>query len=151
MDERAMVQSLSHMTLVGYAPFDDEPDYRVFLKAHGLPEPEYIVPASEDILPTEIRDVLVQQYSEKPVALFLPGRQFDISGTRHGRGHGWYDRLLSSVPDSWIRVGVLKDANFSPEPLVRKDWDEPVDFLLIERDGIFEVQKTGARPHVLQS
>jgi 5,10-methenyltetrahydrofolate synthetase len=151
MSEHTLEQIAGGSVIIGYTPFLDEPDYRIYLTQNSLPVSEYLVPTTKDVLPSEVGTFLKQKYAERPVVIFLPGRAFDSLGTRHGRGHGWYDRLLSNLPKDWVRVGVLNEAQFSEVPLVRQEWDQPVDFLLIQRGDMFEKRATGARPDVLKS
>ncbi len=61
--------------------------------------------------------------------LFVPGKKFDTTGTRHGRGGGWYDRFLSAVPDTWIRIGFCYLEQLSETPLLRESWDMPMHFV----------------------
>ena len=61
--------------------------------------------------------------------ILIPGRTFDARGTRHGKGAGWYDRFLSTVPADWLRVGFCYNEQFSKEPLTRQEWDEPMDYV----------------------
>ncbi|MBY0539187.1 hypothetical protein K2P56_01975 [Patescibacteria group bacterium] len=141
---------LRNASVVGFEPMQDEPSYESFLSAHGLAPTEFLIPASKEILPEDVGQELRDTYPQNDVAVFMPGRQFDLSGTRHGRGHGWYDRLLTHVPETWLRVGVLSPDLLSAEPLVRKAWDQPVDVLLVKRPNGFEVIETGARPKFLE-
>ncbi len=69
--------------------------------------------------------------SGNPGILFIPGAHFDTTGTRHGKGFGWYDRFLSMVPKEWVRIGFCFDDQFHTEPLIRESWDEPVDFVCV--------------------
>lgn len=142
---------LQHAFIVGYSPMSDEPEYEKFLSVRGLPRTDFRIPASKEIPPAHIEQVLREKYLEGVVAIFMPGQAFDVSGTRHGRGHGWYDRLLAGLPNAWIRIGVTADTRVSEVPLVRKAWDQPVDFLLIEGPQGFEVHATDARSGVIQS
>jgi 5,10-methenyltetrahydrofolate synthetase len=68
---------------------------------------------------------------ETSVCIFIPGREFDATGTRHGKGAGWYDRFLSATPKEWLRVGLCWKSQFSDTPLVRESWDEPMDFVCV--------------------
>lgn len=129
----------------------DEPDFKNYLSASQLPDADFCIPASSSIPPAQISSELQSRYPEGNVALFIPGRRFDTSGTRHGRGHGWYDRLLALLPNRWVRIGVLSPDVLSSIPLKREAWDQPVDYLLIVTDDSFQVTNTGARPDVLQS
>lgn len=142
---------LREASVVGYSPMEDEPAYEPFLLEHGFSASDFLIPASKETLPEDVGQQLRDKYPENDVAVFMPGRQFDLRGTRHGRGHGWYDRLLVLVPEVWVRVGVLTPELLSAEPLRRELWDQPVDVLLVKRANGFEVIETGARPSVLQS
>jgi hypothetical protein len=148
---RSLESFLRSARCVGYIPMSDEPDFEKFLSARGLPRADFVIPMSKDISPESVAQELSVRYSDEAVALFMPGRRFDILGTRHGRGHGWYDKLLAQLPPGWIRIGVLKDDILSKTPLVRQSWDQPVDFLLISDEKEGRVIETHARSDVLQS
>lgn len=117
--------------IIGYLPIAGEPAYDEYLAENGLQPASYVVPPSRNPDPFEAARELSETYAGKRVVLLLPGTAFDGRGTRKGRGGGWYDRLLSAIPEEWVRVGVLPPEALHEEPLVRQSWDEPVDFLLI--------------------
>lgn len=61
--------------------------------------------------------------------VFVPGLAFTAEGARLGRGLGYYDRALASLPPSALRVGVC----FAPQVLHElpvEAHDEPVDIVL---------------------
>lgn len=78
-------------------------------------------------------------------ALLIPGQQFDLFGTRYGRGGGWYDRLLSQLPPHWQRIGVTKEKNLKQSRLSRQRYDEPVDWLICHTNNGWRAFETGAR------
>jgi 5-formyltetrahydrofolate cyclo-ligase len=78
--------------------------------------------------------------------VLLPGKQFDVSGTRHGQGGGWYDRFLSHVPADWVRIGFCFARQFSPDPLKRESWDQVMDYVcVVDEAGEMTVHETHAR------
>jgi 5-formyltetrahydrofolate cyclo-ligase len=83
----------------------------------------------------------------KNTCILIPGRKFDIHGTRHGRGGGWYDRFLSKVPKDWIRIGITCKSNFSFSVLSKQSWDEPVDWIIVKDGDSWQVHETEARFH----
>ena len=117
--------------IIGYTPVGDEPVYGTFLKENGIDTPGISVLADRATDPRAFAESLVQKYSGKKVCIFIPGREFDSFGTRHGRGGGWYDRFLSAVPCEWVRIGVLNASQLSQEKLKREAWDQPMDTLLV--------------------
>jgi len=120
--------------LIAYAPLSDEQEFASFLQENNISKSGISVLADRESDPTSFANLLTKRFLGKRIALLIPGREFDASGTRHGRGGGWYDRFLSKVPRDWVRVGILKSAQFSEKPLTREAWDEPMDWLLIQ-DG----------------
>lgn len=73
-------------------------------------------------------------------AILVPGRAFDASGARLGRGKGHYDRFLGAAPDA-LRVAVAYEAQVVDAVPVEAH-DLPVDVVVTEA----AVRWTGARP-----
>ena len=63
--------------------------------------------------------------------ILVPGVAFTRGGERLGRGGGFYDRLLASLPAHTCKVGVCFDAQLLPEFPVESH-DQRVDFLATE-------------------
>lgn len=130
--------------LIGYIPLTVEPDFSSFLSTHAINVSLSVVPQQQNADP----EVFAHDFAEamsSDVCVFVPGTAFDITGTRHGRGGGWYDRFFSIAPPPWIRIGVLDISAFSETLLVRETWDEPVDYLLISEPSGWKVFATHAR------
>lgn len=52
---------------------------------------------------------------ERISVALVPGLAFDSKGNRLGQGVGYYDELLTRVPDDCLRVGVITDEFIFPE------------------------------------
>jgi hypothetical protein len=74
--------------------------------------------------------------------IFLPGQKFDLTGTRKGRGFGWYDRLLAELPSDWIRVGIATESQLENITLIRNPWDQPIDWLIWKKKNYWEIIET---------
>lgn len=61
--------------------------------------------------------------------IFVPGLAFSSDGMRLGRGRGYYDRLLASLPSSALRVGVCFSCQILPS-VPTSPHDQPVNLLL---------------------
>jgi hypothetical protein len=92
---------------------------------------------------TEGGEEVYQSYISKKAL----GEEFDIFGTRHGFGYGWFDRFLSQVPKQWLRVGITDSEKFYSKKLLRQPWDEQIDWILSYNQTTFswEVYETLAR------
>jgi hypothetical protein len=127
--------------LVIFSPMPDEPDFR----AAGFPLPihaaPFVVPSSKNRDPyLEAGNCIASMAGRYPYVL-VPGRLFDLYGTRLGRGGGWYDRFLSRLPASWPRIGVAFADQIYAERLVRNAWDEPMDFLAVNDKKSWRIVK----------
>jgi 5-formyltetrahydrofolate cyclo-ligase len=117
--------------LIGFSPLPDERDFSDFLKENRIEKNGISVIADRSTDPIEFAETLRARYASKDICIFIPGREFDETGTRHGRGGGWYDRFLSKAPREWLRIGVLEKSQLSSKMLKRESWDEPMDYLLV--------------------
>ena len=63
--------------------------------------------------------------------ILVPGIAFSRSGARLGRGRGYYDRLLSTLPDHVCKIGVCFDFQLVPE-LPTDPHDQAVDLVATE-------------------
>ncbi len=109
---------------IWYRPFGAEldPASLPFVRERGL-LPGFVLPRSADADPALVlRNIVAER-----AYLLIPGTKFDESGTRHGRGGGWYDRFLAMAPNSWVRLGVVGPGQWSDTKLVRQAWDQPMD------------------------
>ncbi len=111
----------------------------------------YTIAPRAELDPSEEAASALRLANERSGFILIPGRQFDTLGTRHGRGGGWYDRFLSYVPASWLRIGFCFADQFVKTLLVREPWDQPVDYTcVVEKNssGIMAtLHKTDARAH----
>lgn len=101
--------------------FDEHGEPRTVVRRHGVPEP--LPGAGRLIAPGEIDLILV------------PGLAFDLQGGRVGRGAGFYDRWLGSVPPGPRRattVGVCFDVQVLAD-LPMDSHDVRMDAVMTER------------------
>lgn len=134
--------------VITYVPVRDEIAFQTFLPSlHGKDTYEIRPNASLD--PVDEAKRATSLADGRKTVVLVPGRRFDATGTRHGKGAGWYDRFLSAIPASWVRIGFCTDEQFSPAPLIRESWDEPMDYVVVVADGIPTCYTTHARPAML--
>ena len=129
--------------LIGYNPMGDEPDPNDYFKEQNIGKGfGFMVSQDKDIDPIACAHTVREMNMSDAPLVFIPGREFDSRGTRHGRGGGWYDRFISSLPASWVRIGVASAERVHDEFLKRNEWDEEMDFLLIHGEK-WSVRKVG--------
>jgi len=64
-------------------------------------------------------------------AVLVPGLTFSPDGARLGHGKGYYDRLLASMRDDCLRIGIVFD-NLVVDQLPTEDHDVPMTHLASE-------------------
>jgi 5-formyltetrahydrofolate cyclo-ligase len=69
---------------------------------------------------------------EPPAIVLLPVVAWDHTGTRLGRGGGFYDRLLAGLDPRIVRVGLAYEFQVFPE-LPRDPWDISMHYVITER------------------
>jgi 5,10-methenyltetrahydrofolate synthetase len=130
--------------LITYRPLSDEPDIEKYLAREAIACPRAVVPQDMETDPLALARTYAERFLHASVVILVPGRKFDATGNRQGRGRGWYDRFLSAVPKTWIRIGVARASDVLKN-LPAEPWDEPVDYLLIEDGQDWLMRKTGNR------
>jgi 5-formyltetrahydrofolate cyclo-ligase len=86
---------------------------------------------------------------ETPAIAFIPVVGWDETGTRLGRGGGFYDRLFASRADGIVRVGLAYESLRFPE-LPRDPWDVPLHYVITEQRIVRCGGADLARPEQLQ-
>ncbi len=128
-----------------YKPVLGEVVYDTTIFPIQLPVLRIIVQPDVHADPFAIAHQFSEACSGHKTFILIPGKHFDDSGTRHGRGGGWYDRFLTAIPRDWLRIGIAEISQLSKTRLTRKSHDEPVDWI-ITFDGIsFGALKCEAR------
>jgi hypothetical protein len=117
----------SFQAFITYVPLPSE------IAPEPLPEGAliYEIPPRAESDPAQEAWNAILSLGEATVAVLVPGTRFDATGTRHGRGGGWYDRFLSQIPREWVRIGFCSEEQFSEELLKREPWDEPMDVVCV--------------------
>lgn len=121
---------------IWYQPLKDEidPNSLAIVQSKQL-SPSFIIPTDKNTDPIatikQINISLADSNTSKKAYLFIPGKKFDLFGTRHGRGYGWYDRFLAACPREWLRIAVAKKEQISKIKLTRQPWDQEIDWLII--------------------
>jgi 5-formyltetrahydrofolate cyclo-ligase len=62
-----------------------------------------------------IREPAVGPQLEKLDLIVVPGLAFTVPGNRLGRGGGYYDRFLATVPTTTLKVGVCFEFQLVPQ------------------------------------
>lgn len=135
-----------HGLVVTYLAMDDEVDLSRLL---GLGRCRFLVPrinASNELDALEYHPDMLERHrygflQPSPEAprvdvndldvVLVPGRAFDRSGRRLGRGGGYYDRFLATVPRGVVLVGIGTEATTVDE-VPTDESDMRVDWLATE-------------------
>jgi len=120
----------SSQILVSYSPLGDEIrpiDFSIIKDFSGL---VVAIPNKNFPDPFDYSIWLKKYCGKRKTVVLIPGQQFDLFGTRYGRGGGWYDRLLSQLPNDWLRIGLAKNKRIVRCRLPHQPHDEPVDWLI---------------------
>jgi hypothetical protein len=123
-----------------YNPMSDEVDYSVGEFPIQLAPEKHYIPNNKNTDPFEFAQMFSKRFVDKKVFLLIPGTKFDIYGTRHGRGGGWYDKFLSKIPKRWMRVGVCEEGQFTENKLDANIWDEQIDLLIVKCNNGWKVK-----------
>ena len=130
MNQGSLASLLSSFdALITYTPLGAEPRFQELMAleekaVYEIPPHAHLDPSAELARAQAVVD-------DRVTAILLPGRYFDASGTRHGRGGGWYDRFLAEAPPAWTRIGLCFNDQFEEAPLMRQAWDQPVDYVVV--------------------
>ena len=76
-------------------------------------------------------------------AILVPGLAFDMQGGRLGRGAGFYDRTLTKVPESVLRIGICFEQQVVDE-VPQDSWDRKVHAILSPDKGLRECRDVRA-------
>jgi 5-formyltetrahydrofolate cyclo-ligase len=109
---------------ITYTPLEGEVNYADFIT---VPEDHYAISARADIDPWQEAEKAKYAAKGRSVWVLMPCTKVDSTGTRTGRGGGWYDQFLSVVPQEWLRVCFCFMDQYTTESLERKAWDQLVD------------------------
>ncbi len=124
-----------------YEPLLGEINYND--RSFPLKKPKYkvVLPQTKTSDPFSWAATCCTKFKDKKPYILIPGTTFDVHGTRHGKGGGWYDRFLSKLPSIWLKIGVAHDSQISLSPLKRELWDVPVDYVLVRTSGTWIAYK----------
>lgn len=129
----ALGEILSRIELaIGYEAFGHEVPLAECVWIPETLRKGMIVVPKQSPLPDAYARELQQRLPLAGVVVLVPGTRFDGTGTRRGRGGGWYDRFLAAAPKGWTRIGVTDAKYFSETPLLRAPHDEPMDFIMVK-------------------
>lgn len=116
-----------HGTVLSYLAMPDEVDLEA---VHRLPQCRVVITRTPDIGALSLHEYKPDRLERHPYGfdqpredaaqvtlneidvVLVPGLVFDRSGHRVGRGGGYYDRLLTSLPPGVIRIGIATDETF---------------------------------------
>lgn len=130
MKEIEEILSKSNASIL-YTPLKNEVDYSATAFPLKIFPDKILIPNNKNSDAFEWAKICISKFRKFNPYVLIPGTQFDIHGTRKGKGGGWYDRFLSKIPKEWVRIGLCHRLQISQNKLERKLWDEPIDYLFI--------------------
>lgn len=147
MGRERMIQELQELLTnseasILYEPLEGEVDYNDLSFPLRIPTNNVVLPQTKDSDPFSWATTCCTRFKNTKPYILIPGTTFDTRGTRHGKGGGWYDRFLSSVPQTWLKIGIAYDSQISFSPLKREPWDVPVDYVLVRTSSTWIAYKT---------
>jgi len=134
VETRHLIDELLRLDKTLFVPWCDGDELRLFRLqsinelqpgAFGIPEPKHEL----RLLPDRQID------SAKIDVVFLPGLAFDAQGGRLGQGKGYYDRLLESVSQNCILIGLAFDVQLIEE-VPTEPHDIKMDLIVTESEVI---------------
>jgi 5-formyltetrahydrofolate cyclo-ligase len=125
-----------------YKPLTGEIDYTKTFFSIDLHPNQIVLPANKNEDPFVWADKCIGHFKTDTPYILIPGTSFDIYGTRHGKGAGWYDRFLSKVPNTWLKIGITHASKLSLERLHRQTWDQTMDFVIANHKNFWDIYKT---------
>lgn len=134
-DMKLELELADYTAAVLYIPLTNEINYRDNHFPFKLPAVINYIPTDKNTDPIFWAKKLQTIYQDQKVFVLIPGTAFDMYGTRHGKGGGWYDRFLESVPKQWLRIGVTDTKRFSCPRISKKPWDQAMDWMIIFHTG----------------
>ena len=102
-----------------------EGDHLIF---HAVKNPAQLKPGTFGVLEPDPTQCPVADPATADT-IFVPGLAFTAEGHRLGRGRGYYDRLLSTLPETVVRVGICFAVQMVPA-IPEEPHDESVDLVL---------------------
>ncbi len=148
-------------TVLTFLPCDSEPDIDPFIStllAHGKrvagPRCDWGTGTFTAVKLRTLESVEVRRHSvREPLdgpaidhseisAVLVPGLAFDIHGGRLGRGSGFYDRFLNTLPTKVRRVGICF-ASQVVKSVPREEHDAPVNEIITENGRVFSDRSSG--------
>jgi 5-formyltetrahydrofolate cyclo-ligase len=128
--EKLLLLFSGHDSLALFAPMPTEPDLDLLWDLSGLVENFLLsyprregktlsfhpISALAELIPGRfgIREPAPSQIPKQLDLIVVPGLAFSTEGNRLGRGAGFYDRFLATVPQTTFKVGVCFEFQLVP-------------------------------------